>query len=142
MHWLIPLLLAALFLGLYNFFIKLSAGHIHEIAGAVILQVVAFLVGGAALIWLKLTGASLEVSSRGILFAVLAGISVGLAEITAFYGFSKGVSASVGIPIMVGGTVLVGVILGLLVLREQLSPLQGLGVLLLLAGIVLVSRPA
>jgi transporter family protein len=78
-------------------------------------------------------------SSRGITFAVLAGLSVGLAEITAFYGFSKGVSASVGIPIMVGGTVLVGVILGLLVLREQLSPLQGLGVLLLLAGIVLVS---
>jgi transporter family protein len=142
MHWLIPLLLAALFLGLYNFFIKLSAGHIHEIAGAVILQVVAFLVGGAALVWLKLTGAPLEVSSRGILFAVLAGVSVGLAEITAFYGFSKGTSASVGIPIMVGGTVLVGVMLGLLVLREQLSPLQGLGVFLLLAGIVLVSRPA
>lgn len=140
MHWLIPLLLAALFLGLYNFFIKLSAGHIHEIAGAVILQVVAFLVGGAALVWLKLTGAPLEMSSRGILYAVLAGVAVGLAEITAFYGFSKGISASVGIPIMVGGTVLVGVVLGLLVLREQLSPLQGLGVLLLLAGIVLVSR--
>lgn len=140
MHWLIPLLLAALFLGLYNFFIKLSAGHIHEIAGAVILQVVAFLVGGAALVWLKLKAVPLEISSRGIAFAVLAGLSVGLAEITAFYAFSRGISASVGIPVMVGGTVLVGVVLGLLVLREQLTLLQGLGVVLLLAGIVLVSR--
>ncbi len=140
MHWLIPLLLAALFLGLYNFFIKLSAGHIHQIAGAVILQVVAFLVGGVVLVWLKLRNTPLELSSRGVTFAVLAGVAVGLAEITAFYGFSKGVSASVGIPIMVGGTVLVGVVLGMVVLREQLSVWQGLGVLLILVGIVLAAR--
>lgn len=140
MHWLIPLVLAALFLGLYNFFIKLSAGHIHQIAGAVILQVVAFLVGGVVLAWLKLRGTPLEVSSRGVAFAVLAGVAVGLAEISAFYGFSKGVSASVGIPIMVGGTVLVGVLLGLVVLREQLTLWQGLGVLLILVGIVLAAR--
>jgi transporter family protein len=140
MHWLIPLLLAALFLGLYNFFIKLSAGHIHEIVGAVILQVVAFLVGGAALVWLKWKGTPLETSPRGIAFAVFAGIAVGLAEITAFYAFSKGISASVGIPVMVGGTMLVGVLLGLLVLREQISLLQGLGVVLLIVGVALVTR--
>jgi transporter family protein len=140
MNWLIPLLLAALFLGLYNFFIKMSAGHIHEIVGAVILQVVAFMVGGAALIWLKWKGTPLEISPRGIAFAIFAGIAVGLAEITAFYAFSRGVSASAGIPVMVGGTVLVGVLLGLLVLREQITLLQGLGVVLLIAGIALVAR--
>jgi drug/metabolite transporter (DMT)-like permease len=46
----------------------------------------------------------------------------------------------VGIPVMVGGTVLVGVALGLVVLREQLSVWQGLGVLLILVGIVLAAR--
>jgi bacterial/archaeal transporter family protein len=54
MHWLILLLLTALFFGFYNFFIKLSAGHIHEILGAVILQVIAALLGGAALLYLKI----------------------------------------------------------------------------------------
>jgi transporter family protein len=97
-------------------------------------------VGGVVLAWLKLRGTPLEVSARGVTFAVLAGVAVGLAEITAFYGFSKGVSASVGIPVMVGGTVLVGVLLGLVVLREQLTLWQGLGVLLILVGIVLAAR--
>jgi drug/metabolite transporter (DMT)-like permease len=41
---------------------------------------------------------------------------------------------------MVGGTVLVGVLLGLLVLREQITLQQGLGVVLLIAGIALVAR--
>ncbi len=140
MHWLLLLVLTALMLGLYNFFIKLSAGHIHEIIGAVILQVVAFLLGGAALLWLKFQGNHLETSSRGILFSVLAGLSVGLAEIMAFYAFGKGVSASVGIPVMVGGTVLVGVLLGVIVLKEPLNAIKVLGTLLIITGIVLLAR--
>lgn len=140
MHWLLLLVLTALMLGLYNFFIKLSAGHIHEIAGAVILQVVAFLLGSAALLWLKFQGSHFETSSRGILFSMLAGLSVGLAEIMAFYAFGKGVSASVGIPVMVGGTVLVGVLLGIILLKEPLNAIKALGTLLIITGIVLLAR--
>ena len=140
MHWLLLLILTAILLGLYNFFIKLSSGHIHEIAGAVILQVVAFLLGGLAMLWLKYKGAELEISPKGLLFSILAGLSVGLAEILAFYAFGRGVSASVGIPVMVGGTVLVGVILGTLVLQEQLTLAKGIGTLLVIAGIVFIAR--
>jgi bacterial/archaeal transporter family protein len=141
MHWLILLLLTALFFGFYNFFIKLSAGHIHEILGAVILQVIAALLGGAALLYLKIQNTGLDFSAKGIRFAVFAGLFVGLAEITSFYAFSKGVAASVGIPVIVGGTVLVGTILGVVVLKETLSVWQYLAVVMILAGIALLAYP-
>ncbi len=139
MQWLTLLIITAVFFGLYNFFIKVSAGHIHEILGAVILQVVAFVLGGITLVFLKLKGTSFENSPKGLLFAVLAGIFVGLAEITSFYAFSKGTPATVGIPVIVGGTVIVGALLGVIFLKEVMYWQHYLGILLILAGIILVA---
>ena len=127
------------FFGLYNFFIKVSAGHIHEILGAVILQAVALLLGGVALAFLKLKGNILESSGKGLLFAVLAGLSVGLAEIVSFYAFSKGTPATVGIPVIVGGTVIVGAILGIIFLKEQLYWQHYLGIIFIMMGIIILA---
>lgn len=135
MHWLALLILTAILFGLYNFFIKVSAGHVHEILGAVILQIVAMLLGGVALLFLKVKGATLDFSPKGIGFAVLAGLAVGLAEITSFYAFSKGIAASVAIPVIVGGTIVVGVMLGVFFLKESLTLLQYSAILLILIGI-------
>lgn len=138
MDWIILIFLTAIFFGVYNFFIKVSAGNINQIVGAVILQVVATLMGGAVLIYLKLINTPLHLSSKGILFAILAGIFVGLAEITSFYVFSKGISASVGIPIIVGGSVLVGALLGIVFLKESLNLIQYLAMAMIIAGITLL----
>ncbi len=46
MSWIVLAILTAFFYGVYNFFIKVASGSIHQIVGAVILQVVAALVGG------------------------------------------------------------------------------------------------
>ncbi len=46
MSWIALAVLTAFFYGVYNFFIKIASGSIHQIVGAVILQVVAALVGG------------------------------------------------------------------------------------------------
>lgn len=107
MSWIALTLLTAFFYGVYNFFIKVSSGSIHQIVGAVILQLVATLVGGAILLFLKLNSYPLAVTTKGVVYAVLAGLFVGLAEVTSFYVFSKGVSASSGIPIMIGGSVVI-----------------------------------
>jgi transporter family protein len=139
MHWLILLIITAVFFGFYNFFIKVSAGHIHEILGAVVLQAVALLLGGIALAYLKLKNSAFESSGKGLLFAVLAGIFVGLAEITSFYAFSRGTPASVGIPVMVGGTVVVGTFLGIIFLKEQLHWQHYAGIALIIAGIWMVA---
>ena len=46
MTWIYLAITSAFLYGAYNFFIKLASGHINQIVGAVILQVVTALVGG------------------------------------------------------------------------------------------------
>ena len=138
MSWIFLAVLTAIFYGAYNVFIKIGAGHINQIVGAVILQVVAALLGGVILLILKLTNSPLEISAKGVRFAVLAGIMVGLAEITSFFVFSKGVSASTGIPIIIGGSVVVGAVVGVFFLKEALAPLHYLAIAFIVLGVVLL----
>ncbi|MBU6121848.1 EamA family transporter [Hymenobacter siberiensis] len=140
MNWLPLALLTALCLALYNFFIKLAADHVSPAVGAVVLQLVAAALGAAWLLKLKLQGQPLVVSGKGLAWAVLAGLGVGLAEILTFVVFQRGVNSSVGTPVIVGGSVLLTAILGLVVLREALTLPQAGGLLLIVAGIALLAR--
>ena len=140
MGWILLALLTALFYGAYNFFIKVSSGHINQIAGAVILQLVAMLIGAGVLFFLKITNSAIEISNKGIFYAVLAGVFVGLAEIMTFFVFSKGVSVSMGLPVIIGGSVVFGSLLGILFLKETLTPIHLLAILLIIIGIVLLVK--
>lgn len=140
MSWLPLALLTALCLALYNVFIKLAAQHLPPAVGAVVLQVVAAALGAGWLLRLKLQGQPLPVSGRGLALAALAGLAVGLAEILTFVVFRRGVSSSVGTPVIVGGSVLLTALLGLGLLREGLTPAQVAGLLLVVAGIALLAR--
>ncbi|MBU1164368.1 EamA family transporter [Patescibacteria group bacterium] len=140
MNWILLAVLTAAFYGMYNFFIKVSSGDINQIAGAVILQVVAALVGGVILVFLMITNTTIEITAKGVKYAVLAGIFVGLAEITSFYVFSKGISASTGIPIIIGGSVVVGAFLGLTFLRETLTPIQYVAIAMIVIGVIFLAR--
>ncbi len=139
-NWLPLALLTALCLALYNFFIKLAADHLPPAVGAVVLQLVAAALGTAWLLKLKLQGQPLPLSGRGLGLAALAGLGVGLAEILTFVVFQRGVPASVGTPVVVGGSVLLTAVLGLAVLRENLSGPQVGGLVLIVAGIALLAR--
>ena len=139
-NWLPLALLTALCLALYNFFIKLAADHVPPAVGAVVLQLVAAALGGAWLLKLKLQGQPLAVSGTGLGLAALAGVGVGLAEILTFVVFQRGVNSSVGTPVIVGGSVLLTAVLGLVVLREVLTLPQAGGLLLIVAGIALLAR--
>jgi transporter family protein len=138
--WLPLALLTALCLALYNFFIKLAANHLPPAVGAVILQLVAAALGAAWLLRMKLQGQPLMVSGKGVALAALAGLGVGLAEILTFVVFQRGVNSSVGTPVIVGGSVLLTALLGLVVLREALTLPQAGGLLLIVAGIALLAR--
>ncbi|AMJ65585.1 EamA family transporter [Hymenobacter sp. PAMC 26628] len=139
-NWLPLALLTALCLASYNFFLKLAAEHLPPAVGAVVLQLVAAALGGAWLLRLKLQGQPLPVSGKGLGLAALAGLGVGLAEILAFVVFRRGVPASVGTPVIVGGSVLFTAVLGLVALREGLSWPQAGGLVLVVAGIALLAR--
>jgi len=140
MNWLPLALLTAMCLALYNFFIKLAAGHLAPAAGAVVLQLVAAVLGGLWLLWLKTQGQPVALTGKGVGLAALAGLGVGLAEVLTFIVFQRGVTASVGTPVIVGGSVLLTAVLGLVVLREALTLPQVGGLLLIVAGIALLAR--
>jgi transporter family protein len=139
-NWLPLALLTALCLAGYNFFIKLAAEQLPPAVGAVVLQLVAAGLGAAWLVRLRLLGQPLTVSGQGLGLAALAGLSVGLAEILTFVVFKRGVPASVGTPVIVGGSVLLTALLGVLVLREGLTLAQAGGLGLIVAGIGLLAR--
>ncbi|AII53793.1 hypothetical protein [Hymenobacter sp. APR13] len=67
-------------------------------------------------------------------------MGIGLAEILTFAVYSRGAPASVGTPLIVGGSVLLTALLGVLVLREALGWPQALGMLLIVGGIALLAR--
>ena len=142
MHWLPLAIITTIFLGLYHFFIKLSSGHINQVLGALILQIVAMVVGLVFLIVLKYIGATFAMTNKGLTYALLAGVSIGLAEVLTFYLFSKGVPASVGIAILIGGTVVVGAFLGIVFLRESLSIMQYIAIILIILGVSLLAEKA
>lgn len=139
---IVLLAVAALLFGLYNVFIKLSSEHIHPVLGAVILQFVAALIGAALLIYLHRGGAELNVTSRGVWLAVLAGLSIGLVEILTFLIFARGVPVAVGNPLIIGGSLLVTTGIGVIALREMLTPLQLTAVLLITVGVGLLALSA
>ncbi|MGI4886143.1 MAG: EamA family transporter [Janthinobacterium lividum] len=139
-NWLPLALLTALCLACYNFFLKLAAEHLPPAVGAVVLQLVAAALGGAWLLRLKLQGQPLPVSGKGLGLAALAGLGVGLAEILAFVVFRRGAPVAVGTPVMAGSSVLLTALLGLVVLREGLSWPQAGGLVLVVAGIALLTR--
>ncbi len=139
MHWLLLAVISAIFFGAYNVFIKISSGHINQVVGALILQVVAAFVGGGIFIIFKMMNAPLEVSQKGIWFAVFAGLAIGLAEVASFFLFSKGVPVSVGMPIIVGGSMVFGTILGVFFLKETLSPIHYFAIAMTIAGAAILS---
>lgn len=139
MSWIILASLVALSYGAYNFFIKLSSSHINQIAGAVILQFVAFIAGLVGLVYLKTNDYPIRVTHDGIRYAVCAGVFVGSAEILSFYFFSSGATAARGIPIIIGGSILVGALLSLMVLHEKLNVSDWVGIFLIVAGVIVLT---
>ena len=116
---------AALMFGLYNVFIKLSADHIQAVLGAVVLQFVAAFMGLAWLLYLQIgQSGPPQFSARGLTLAALAGIAIGLVEILTFFIYGRGLPVAVGNPLIIGGSLLVTTGVGILLLREALSPLQ------------------
>lgn len=140
MNWVFIALLTAAAFGAYNVFIKLGSGKIDHVLGAVVLQVVAALVGGAYALFLKLGGKELPVSKEGLGYAALAGVAVGIAEILTFVVYTRGAPASLGTPIIMGGSIVITAAVGATLLKERFGVPQVIGIVLVAAGIALIAR--
>jgi transporter family protein len=152
--WIGPALICALCYALYNIFIKKGSASIHPVLGGVILQFVAAILGSCLLTVLVITEQAKQASGslddkmdmaelfpwdrEGVQWAVAAGVAVGSAEILSFIVSGMGVQAMQSIPIIIGGSVLIGTVLGYTVLHEMLTATGWCGVLLIAVGIGLV----
>ena len=128
----------------YNIFIKKGSASINPILGGVILQFVAALFGSILLAVITITVHKGNVSflnwdMSGLFWACCAGLAVGSAEMLSFVVSGLGVPATQSIPTIIGGSVGVGAVCGLIMLGETLL-LQGWGgVTLLIIGIGMVA---
>jgi Predicted membrane protein len=135
--WIFWALLSAVFAALTAIFAKVGIENINSdfatfIRTAIILVVTALLVTGRQQ-WQPLS----SVSSRTYLFLLLSGLATGLSWICYFRALQMGNAAQVA-PVDKLSVVLVAVF-SVLFLREQLSMLNWLGIILITAGVILIA---
>jgi len=132
----------------YNIFIKVSGDHVPNEASSTILATVA--VQCAALFasvcflgYQLVNGVPVNgLSHKTYFWAVLAGISIGVAEIVYIYLFSgltrphQTVQAGTVIMLVVGGTILITALVSVTIFGDPLGRAQILGVFFMLLGLV------
>jgi transporter family protein len=127
---------------LYNVFIKKASSSIDPVLGGVLLQFVAAILGSALYTCkrfiFKSTATAVASQTSGILWAIAAGAAVGAAEILSFVISGMGTQAMQSIPIIIGGSVLFGTVIGKLWLQEALGIQGYVGVMLISVGIALL----
>lgn len=138
MSWLNWAVITAIFYGLFDFFVKKTAGKVEDGLAAFIFNVVSAIVLAVYLIIGKYRGIKLFASTEGLTYAVVGGILIGLASMTYIKVFSAGSNLSVGISIVRIGMVVLGVVLGILILGEKLPLKQLIGIITALLGLGLI----
>ena len=132
--WFVPAVTALLLWGAWGLFQKLATNEMPPrnvyLVGA----------GGAITVVLVMLATSefpLQVNTRGILFAVLAGICSSLGGLLFLHAVSKG-KASVVIP-FTALYPLITIILSFTILKETITAKQGMGIVLALISMVLLA---
>ncbi len=135
----------------YNLFIKVSSDHAPEsstslILATIVLQLAALATSLAFAATLAARGGhTLTINTSTVTWAVFAGISIGAAEIAYFYifrgvGGAEPLQAGVVVPVIVAGTIVLTTLASVLWFGEPVSPVQIIGVVLVLAGLGLLMR--
>ncbi|MBI4836734.1 MAG: EamA family transporter [Candidatus Abawacabacteria bacterium] len=140
MNWLYFALLASASFGFYNFFSKLATDKFSASITLMFVAGTAFIVAAITTFSLKTSGLPLQFSFKHIHLPILAGFATGIAEILYFMAFAKGAPLSIGAPFVIGTTIIIASILGMIFLREPLSLLKSVGFLLTLSGLILLAK--
>ncbi|MEM7225201.1 MAG: hypothetical protein AAF495_19640 [Pseudomonadota bacterium] len=133
----------------YNLLVKVSSGHVPDSATTTILATVCLQVAALlssmvfAGVLLARGGHVLQLSPSAYLWAVGAGICIGFAEIAYFYLFGgigglKPMAASVAIPVIVSGTIVITQAAGVVMFDEALNWTKVAGCGCIILGIVVL----
>ncbi len=150
MYALILLTLITVCYAAYNLLVKVSGSHAGASApifATIGLQLAALSVSLVYLAVLMRQGAALALPPRALLFGIAAGCCIGAAEVMYFYLFrgiagEPGMSAGVAIPVIVGGTIVIAMLVAGVVFGESFAPVQWAGIMLTLGGMLLLALGA
>ena len=144
---IVLLSLVTLFYAGYNLFVKAAGGHVPREATTTILatfcvQAGAVMSAATFLAFLALQGGhGFKLSQPVYLLAATAGLCIGAAEVGYFYLFGgvggiRPLPASLAIPTIVSGTIVITLLVSIFLFGERLTLVQLLGAVLVVAGIV------
>lgn len=133
----------------YNLFVKISGGLVPvtattTVAATICLQLAALSTSLLFLSVLTFRGGHVFALSTGsYLWAIIAGLCIGGAEICYFYlfggvGISKPMSASIAIPVIVSGTIVISLLFSYFALKEAIAWNQLFGCAFIVLGITLL----
>jgi uncharacterized membrane protein len=129
--------LAGVSAGTWTICSKLGSTKINAALGAMVITGVAFLVNSVTLLTMRARGHEIVLSQRGVWLLVLAGIAAAGVDLFALLAYERGLRATSSL--IVGGTSAVLVLLvGFLALREPLSWVRLVAIVLIAAGILLL----
>ncbi len=133
----------------YNLLIKVSSGFVPITASSTILATIALQLAALVVSCLFATGllvrgaSALSLPTSAYVWAVLAGICIGGAEIGYFYLFrgiagAPPLAANIAIPFIVSGTIVVTALAAWLTFNESLSWQKGFGIALIIIGVITI----
>lgn len=131
--------LAATSFGLWTVFHKFASTYVNQVFGAIVVSLTAAIFGGIIFLF-RTKGTQLYSDPKGLVFIILAGIAAFFIDYLALQAYSKGLSLSIGGPIIIGGSMAVAILIGFL-LGEPITLLKILGIaLIVLGGVVLATQ--
>lgn len=133
----------------YNLLIKLSGAHVPASATTTVLATLCLQLAAlsTSLLFLGVLamqgGHVFALAPRAYVWAVLAGVCIGAAEIGYFYlfggvGLDRPMRAGVAIPVIVAGTVAIAAVASAVLFSEAFGWRQAAGTAMVAAGIVLI----
>jgi len=140
MIWLAYALLAVFSFGFYNFFVKVSATSFSPTVANIFIAGTSFLIAVISTIYLKMSGQSLTFTKNDLILPIAAGLFTGVAELFYLSMYSKNTPITIGSPLVVGGTIVIAAILGILILKEPMNAARIAGTVFVIAGLVLLAR--
>jgi uncharacterized membrane protein len=133
------LILAVILYAIFITFVSRAGGKIDDGLGGFIFNGIGAVVPLVVFVAMRASHAKgmLPTSKNGVLYSVIAGVAIGLFTLVVMKIFQKG-SLGYVMPIIYGGAVVLSSLAGWFLLSATVNALQVAGILLVVAGIVLV----
>lgn len=130
-------ILAAAAFAFLTIFHRLASPYINQVLGAIIVSITA-VIFGLIVLFTQLKKIQFSINPKGVFFIILAGISAFFIDFLSLQAYSKGLSLTIGGPIIIGGSVAIAIIVGFL-LGDTITALKVFGLVLLIVGAIILS---